>query len=248
MLKVAIIEDEIPARQQLKSLLNKVTENTVIFEATSVKEAVHKFGLHPSLDLVFMDIQLNDGLSLDIFEQVQLSVPIIFTTAFDHYLLAAFQQNGIDYLLKPLKKLELESAILKYNRLKQHFVADFGALLIQFQNESRKRFLAKKGVHFVSVEKTDVAYFFSKHKVTFLVNVEGQKLIVDETLSDLELTHRENDFFRLNRQYLVSHQGIEKFISDGKGKLIVSLTPPTTDEVVVSQEKSGAFKKWLVSD
>jgi len=248
-MKVAIIEDEIPARQQLISLLQKVRAIEVVFEAASIKEAVSCFKEAKSLDLIFMDIQLNDGLSLEIFDRVDIKVPVIFATAFDHYTLQAFQQNGIDYLLKPIKKNDLEEALKKYEKLQQHFSKDFRQLLIRLTEEKpniRKRILVKRGTHFSSVSMEDVRYFFSEHKITFLVDHQGQKAIVDESLSELESTLEPSNFFRVNRKYLSALSGIEKFTSDGKGRLILNLLPAVEEQVIVSQEKAGEFKSWIV--
>ncbi|MEQ8473793.1 MAG: LytTR family DNA-binding domain-containing protein [Marinoscillum sp.] len=247
-MNIAIIEDEIPAREQLIFLLHKINPViTIAFSAQSVKDAVSKFETCPELDLIFMDIQLNDGLSLEIFDHVKIETPVIFATAFDQYTLQAFQQNGIDYLLKPIKQKELKIALAKYQSLQHHFTRDLSRLATLLNGSEpnyRKRILVRRGGSYSSVVIDEVQYFFSEHKVTFLVNQEGQKLIVDETLSDLESSLNPKCFFRVNRAYLSSIGAIDKFSPDGKGKLQLVLNPPTKESVIVSQEKSGTFKEW----
>lgn len=249
-MRIAIIEDELPARQQLISLLSKLGRGIeVVFEAASVKEAVQYLQPQPQLDLIFLDVQLNDGLSLDIFKKTETLCPIIFATAYDQYMLKAFQENSIDYLLKPIKQGDLEQALLKYDKLKNHFSPDIQSLAAMLNAESsinfKNRLLVKKGIHFASVPVEEIQYFFSEHKVTFAVDASGHKMIVDESLSELESNLDPAHFYRLNRKYLASLRGVDKFISDGKGKMRVSLMPEVKEEVTVSQEKSGEFKKWM---
>ncbi|WP_421870987.1 LytR/AlgR family response regulator transcription factor [Marinoscillum sp.] len=248
-MKVAIIEDEIPAREQLISLLSKIRSDLeVVFTAQSIREAVTHFRNQPTLDLIFLDIQLNDGLSLDIFNHVSVNAPVIFATAFDQYTLQAFQQNGIDYLLKPIKQKELEQALAKFDQLQAHFQKDIRRLIDSFQGMTtsyRQRVLVRKGASYSSIPLAEVQYFFSEHKVTFLVTAAGLRLIVDETLADLEASLSPDQFYRLNRAVLASVGSIDKFTSDGKGKLLVDLTPPTKEVVTVSQEKASDFKEWI---
>ncbi|MEP0369055.1 MAG: LytTR family DNA-binding domain-containing protein [Cyclobacteriaceae bacterium] len=249
-MRVAIIEDEIPARKQLISLLRKVRNDVeVVLEAQSVKEAVAALKDYHDLDLIFMDIQLNDGLSLEIFDEVAVKAPVIFATAFDQYTIDAFQQNGIDYLLKPIKQDALRHALEKYDRLSDHFSKNVDQLQAYFQEEKPKykqRFLVKKGVHFISVPVASIAYFFTEHKVSFLVNQEGERFMADHPLQQLEEELDPEKFFRVNRKYLASLDSIVQFSSNGQGKLILQLNPSVSEEVMVSQEKSSAFKQWVV--
>jgi DNA-binding LytR/AlgR family response regulator len=248
-MKVAIIEDEVPARQQLISFLKKLRDDIeVVNESASVKEAVAFLQRAPVVDLLFMDIQLNDGLSFDIFKKVSVSHPVIFTTAFDQYMLDAFRENGIDYLLKPLKKADLQQAFVKLEKLKSHFSSDIVDALRSAQEGQggwKKRFVAKKGVSFKSVPVDEIQYFFSEHKVSFLVNKEGEKLILDKPLADIESDLDPATFFRINRKYIASISAIESYRSFEKGKLSVALIPSPKEEVVVSQEKASLFKAWM---
>lgn len=248
-MRIAIVEDEIPARKQLLSLLQKLRQACeVVNESASVKEAVAFLRANRTVDLIFMDIQLNDGSSFEIFKQVSVSAPVIFTTAYDQYMLDAFRENGIDYLLKPIKKAELEHALHKFEKLRGHFSADLGDILKGMQegkNGFRKRFLAKKGVSFKSVPVEDVRYFFSEHKVSFLVNSAGERLITDKPLAELETELDPGLFFRINRKYLAAASAVESYRSFEKGKLLVQLLPAPKEEIIVSQEKAASFREWL---
>ncbi len=247
-MKIAIVEDEVPARQQLVAMLKKLRSDVDIVNVSqSVAEAVRFWEEGGSPDLVFMDIQLNDGLSFDIFKKAEVRCPVIFTTAFDQYMLEAFHENGIDYLLKPIKQSELEAALGKFDRLKSHF-ADTGQLVKKLQEGQqgyKKRFLVKKGIGFKSVVVEEVQYFFSEHKVTFLVNKEGEKLLLDKPLADLEADLDPGQFFRINRKYIASINSIEQYKGFEKGKLIVQLSPAPKEEVIVSQEKAAQFREWM---
>ncbi|MEO9476540.1 MAG: LytTR family DNA-binding domain-containing protein [Cyclobacteriaceae bacterium] len=248
-MRVAIIEDEIPARKQLISLLRKIRSDVeVVFTAQSVKEAVAALKEFEGLDLMFMDIQLNDGLSLEIFDAVEVKTPVIFATAFDQFMIDAFQQNGIDYLLKPIKQVALRHALEKYDRLSDHFSKNVDQLKAYMREEKPKykeRFLVKKGVNFISVPVESIAYFFTEHKVSFLVDKEGGRFMAEQPLQQLEEALNPAEFFRVNRKYLASLNSIAQFSSNGQGKLILELNPSASEEVMVSQEKAGAFKQWI---
>lgn len=248
-MRIAIVEDELPARQQLISLLRKIRNDVqVVNVSDSIREAVAFLETRPAIDLIFMDIQLNDGLSFEIFKRVTVHCPVIFTTAYDEYMLRAFHENGIDYLLKPLKKTDLENAFEKLRRLKDHFSSDMSDLLALVRGgrvERKHRFVAKKGVSFKSVPVSEVCYFFSEHKVTFLVTADGEKLIVDKPLAELEADLDTESFFRINRKYIAAISAVESYRSFEKGKLMVKLVPEPKEEVIVSQEKAAHFRNWM---
>ena len=247
-MKIAVIEDEVPAREHLLNLIIKVRPNSsVLFTAGSVKESLQQFEKHVTPDLIFMDIQLNDGLSLEIFQKTQIPSPIVFTTAFDQYTLDAFQQNGIEYLLKPIKLADVNRAFEKFDGLKGHFQGKIESLIEAFQENTgyRKRFTAKKGLAFKSTPIDDIAYFYSEHKVSFLITKSGEKLIIDDSLADLEGMVNPNTFYRINRKYLASIESIDQFKSFEKGKLLVQFIPSSEEEVIVSQEKASDFKNWF---
>lgn len=244
-MKVYLIEDELPARQALiESLLLADPAIEVIGQAGSLHQCIVDMQkLHP--DLIFMDIQLSDGNSFSIFERVEIKCPVIFITAFDQYLINAMQHNGIDYLLKPLKQEHLERSLQKYRQLQQHFNANIQQLVHNFlpSDNQLKRFVVKKGLDYFTIKTDEVAYFYTEHKVTFVVNFDRQKFIYDQPLTALE--NKLPDFFRLNRKYLGNIEAIKSYRPYAKGKLLIELNPQPEEEVIVSQEKSAEFKVWL---
>jgi len=250
MLKALIIEDEAPARTRLTDLLAK-TEPPVAIAGTadSVRSAAAWLKAHPAPDLIFADIQLGDGLSLELFRAAPPPCPIIFTTAYDDYLLEAFNSHGIAYLLKPVKPVELAAALQKYRALGAQFASSLAALAGHLLapagvSTRRHRILAQRGAAFQPVALADIAYFFSENKLTFLVTRAGEKCLVNEPLATLEAELDPREFFRLNRNFLAHASAVKSFASLGKGRLAVSLTPRPAEEVVVSQENGAAFRAW----
>ncbi|MGC4037173.1 MAG: LytTR family DNA-binding domain-containing protein [Chitinophagaceae bacterium] len=247
-MRTLIIEDEKPASEKLKKSLQK-TGADISIEAIlgSVKEVVNWLKLHPSPELVFMDIELADGLSFKIFDEAKINCPIIFTTAYDEYWQEAFEYNSIDYLLKPIKQEKLNAALKKYEQLKQHFTGNFQQLL-QWQQQStqnyKKRFLVKKGTDYITIKTEDIAYFYATYKLVCLVEKTGQKFILDKSLSDLEKELEPALFYRVNRKYLVNINSIKKIKSYPKSKLQIELEPSVNEDVIVSQENTAAFKEW----
>lgn len=247
-MNILIIEDEKPALLKLISQLKKIDSGINIVQTLgSVKESMQWLQNHPHPDLILLDIQLSDGLSLEIFKKVNIGCPVIFTTAYDDYILDAFTYNGIDYLLKPVKKEKLERALLKYKNLRTHFIGDIAGLIEQFngtQNIYKKRIIARKGTDFITIETDQIAYFISEHKLVFVTDKSGNRFLTDKTLSDFEAFLNPHDFFRLNRKYLAHIQAIKKFSSYDKGRVKIELEPPVKDIVLVSQEKAADFKDW----
>jgi two-component system, LytTR family, response regulator len=250
-MKIIIIEDEKPAAEKLrKSILqfDQATEFPGILH--NVHAAVEWLTAHPAPDLIFMDIELSDGLSFKIFESCQVSCPIIFTTAYDEYWQEALEYNGIDYLLKPIKMEKLVSALTKYLRLQQHFSFNYKDLFQQLPMEGRingfrKRFLVKKGTDLVAVKTNDIAFCYAAHKLAFVVDEKGQKFILDRSLNDLEKELDPALFFRANRKFLVNIQYISRIKTFPKSKLLVELMPPAPEEIMISQESAPAFKQWM---
>jgi len=243
-----IIEDEKPAVEKLRRALAKANPDIqVIASLNSVAQATNwlQNNLHP--DLIFMDIELSDGLSFQVLEQSPIQSPIIFTTAFDEYWQEAFEHNSIDYLLKPIKQDKLELALQKYQRLKEHFAANLQNLLDwQKQNTDYKRkFLVKRGSDYVSIRVEDIAYFYASHKVVCLVNKQGHKFILDESLAELEEQLDPAMFYRINRKYLVNLNAIQRIRSYPKSKLQLDLIPTVEEEVLIAQENVSAFKEWM---
>ena len=246
---ILIIEDEKPAAEKLaKGIWQFDSTATLVGPLRSVKESVSWFANNTMPDLVFVDIQLTDGLSLDLFKKVTVTCPVIFATAFDEYLLEALEHNSIDYLLKPFKQEKLEGALKKYLRLKQHFTSTLTQFVQSYNpngGKSKGRIVVKKGIDFVSVKADDVAYFYTEHKVVFLIDKEGNRYLVDKPLAELEAELHTEKFFRVNRKFLVHINAIARFKSFEKGKILVELKPPTKEEVTVSQENAADFREWM---
>jgi len=249
-MKVIIIEDEKPAAEKLLKALRKADASIeVVAILNSIESAVAWFDDNPMPDLLFMDIQLGDGLSFRIFDQVKISSPVIFCTAFDEYWQEAFEHSGIDYLLKPVKQEKLEAALKKYDRLKQYFASSLQQLQ-QWQqqpagNGYKKRFLVKRGTDYVSVKTDDIAYFYAMHKLVCMVDHKSQKFILDQSLADIEKQLDPSLFYRVNRKFLVQLSAIKKIRTFPKSKLQLEVEPATGEEIIISQENVSAFKDWM---
>lgn len=247
-MRVIIIEDEKPAADKLQKAIHKA-DSSITAEAllNSVKEAVQWLKNNTAPDLIFMDIELTDGLSFKIFDAVKINCPVIFTTAYDEYWQEAFEHNSIDYLLKPIKQDKLEAALRKYEKLKQYFAGNFSALQQWQQNSSgyKKRFLVKRGVDYFSIKTEEIAYFYATHKLVCMVDNKNQKFILDKSLADIEKEIDPARFYRANRKYLLNIQSIKKIKSWPKSKLQLEVEPAVNEEIIVSQENVSAFKEWM---
>ena len=246
-MKVLIIEDEATAVDKLSNMLMQLDPSIEIVGKTeSVKSSLEWLRNNPGPDLAFVDVQLSDDNSFEIFKQYEVRFPVIFTTAYDDYILQSFEYNSIDYLLKPLQEERLQKALQKVRKLETHFIQHkFNELFDRKPETSPKkqRFVVKKGVDFVSVNIKEVAYFFTEYRIVFLRDRQGDKYIIDKTLADLQ-EELGADFFRVNRKYLVSIEAIAKFRSDN-GKILVNLDPKVNEEVVVSKENAPNFRAWI---
>jgi DNA-binding LytR/AlgR family response regulator len=247
-MKILIVEDEKAARERLTVMLQEISSDLeVIAATTSIRDTVDFFQQGGEPNLAFFDIQLTDGLSFEIFRQFPVPVPVIFTTAYDQYLLEAFHTNAIDYLLKPIKRQELARALQKYRRLQTHFSPNLAPLMEHLQGKKTylQRIAASKGGAYVPVPVTDIAWFSTRHKITFLRTFSEEKLIVDKPLAALEDQLDPAVFRRVNRQYIVNIHAIRKVQPHHKGKLKLDLHPAPKEEVIVSQEQAASVKNWL---
>ncbi|SFO33700.1 two component transcriptional regulator, LytTR family [Chitinophaga sp. YR627] len=249
MLSILIIEDELPNAARLKKLLLQIDRNIeIIGEIQTVESAITwlKENEHP--DIICMDIKLTDGLSFEIFDHVAVESHVIFITAYDEYALKAFEVNGIDYLLKPLEEAQLEKSITRIKTLVNLSVGpDLLDVIRKMQHKEvvyRTRFLVSYRDMFIPVMVHHIAYFFSEHKLVYLVTEQGDRYAIDQTLEELEQELNPKEFFRATRQYIVSAASIRKIHQTFNGKLKLDLHPPA-EEVVVSREKSIALRKWL---
>lgn len=250
-MKVLIVEDETPAANRLgKLLLQHNSDIDIVHKADSVEATIKYFNTQPALDLIFMDIQLADGLSFDIFEQVQVSTPVIFTTAFDQYTLKAFKVNSIDYLLKPIDEKELQQALDKYHNLHPKQQADFSGRIMQLMQEMnlvkyKERLLIKRGQQLSYLKTDKTAFCYADGKLCFAVDFDGNKFLLENNLSQLEEQLQPTTFYRINRHLLVNIEAVKKVHTWLGGRLKVEIYPATTAETVVSRERVNGFKEWL---
>jgi DNA-binding LytR/AlgR family response regulator len=250
-MQVLIIEDETPAANRLTKMLQHIDKDiTVVNRLDSVESSVKFLQPVPEIDLIFMDIQLADGLSFDIFEQTPVSTPVIFTTAFDQYTLKAFKVNSIDYLLKPIDEDELEKAVSKFRKLyrnKDTSYPDKLLKLVQEMNAARykERLLIKRGQQLSYLKTTSVAYCFADGKLCYAVDPNGKKYLLETNLSQLEEQLQPSDFYRINRQLLVNIEAVKKVHTWLGGRLKIEIEPSTTAETIVSRERVNGFKEWL---
>ncbi|PHN02963.1 LytR/AlgR family response regulator transcription factor [Flavilitoribacter nigricans] len=247
-MKILLVEDELPARERLKNLLAKMkTKISTVAEAGSIQEAVLRLEEENDFDLAFFDIQLSDGLSFEIFRKVNVRIPVIFTTAYDAYLLEAFHSNGIDYLLKPLKERELFRALQKFYQLQSHFSADIAGFIAQMTEKTNylKRIAGMKSSAMIPVKVEEVAWFTTRHKVTLLRTFGDESLVVNKPLTNLEGVLDPHQFRRVNRQYIVNIEAVRQIKPYQKGKLLLSLEPSSGEEIVISQEQASLMKEWL---
>lgn len=254
-MNVVIVEDEKLAAKRLEQLLNKThPELEVIAKLSTVKRTIDWFKNNSSPDLLFLDIQLSDGLSFEIFEHITIDCPIIFTTAYDEYALQAFKVNSIDYLLKPVDEEDIEVAINKLNQLQKIGNNTKSASIDQLANaiemltgKYKKRFVVKTGEHIRTILTGDIEFFFSRNKATYCHTKEGKNYLLDYTLEQLEPLIDPESYFRINRQYIISHASIADIIAYSNSRLKIKFQDTGHEEVIVSRERVNDFKKWLES-
>ena len=248
MFKILIIEDEEPAAKRLFKLIKETEPEAQLLDSlVSVSAAVNWFRNNPCPDLIFSDIQLSDGISFQIFKETQINCPVIFITAYDQYAIDAFKVNSIDYLLKPVKKDELQSAISKFKKIKTASL-DIDKILMAYNVPSasyKQRFVVKYGEHLKTVLTQDIAYFYTEDKVNFLTTTEGRRYAIDFNLDTLETMLDPKIFFRINRQFIISINSITEMFSYTKSRVLIKLQPPSKHVTIVSTERSAQFKGWL---
>lgn len=249
-MKTLIIEDENLTAKRLKGLINKYDPTIEVLDILpSVEESVNWFKTNEAPDLIFMDIHLEDDLVFKIFEEMELYSPVIFTTAYDEYMIQAFKVNSIDYLLKPINYDELVQALEKFTSFKKQFTQTNLETLLQLIGNKeinyKTRFMISVGTRLKSIEVKDIAYFYSEEKLSFLVTKEGQNLPIDFSLDKLSGHLNPRDFFRINRQFLVGFNAIDIAQTHFKGKIKLELKPKTKIEVFVSGDRMTDFKDWL---
>ncbi|WP_420151051.1 LytR/AlgR family response regulator transcription factor [Spirosoma sp.] len=267
-MNVLIIEDEPVAARQLKAMVERagddirvlavldcIEQSVDYLRKSSTQAGDDKPSGHP--DLILMDIELSDGQSFAIFEQVSVTSPIIFTTAYDEYALRAFEVNSVDYLLKPIQENALRKALQKFRQLQQTYggtttvtlpINDLIRQLSQHQQPAvtyRERFLVHMGQRLLPIETPEVAYFYSTNKLTFLKTHADNQYMLNYSLDELEKMLDPRQFYRANRQFIVSHKAVQKLHLYFNSKLKLDLRPATEEDVLISREKAMAFRQWL---
>jgi len=250
-MNIIIIEDEKPAARRLNRMLEKlnIEVNAMLH---SVEESIAWFQANTHPDLIFLDIQLSDGLSFEIFEAIEVKSAIIFTTAYDEYALQAFKLNSIDYLLKPIDNDDLESAVYKFKErfpIQKNITLDFNdiknLLVNPIEKVYKKRFTVKVGQHLKMIPVDDIECFYSENKGTYIHTNNNRDYLIDATLEELEDELTPQAFFRVSRKFYININAIKDMVSYTNSRLQIKLKSYTAQEVIVSRERVRDFKNWL---
>ncbi|MEM6317088.1 MAG: LytTR family DNA-binding domain-containing protein [Bacteroidota bacterium] len=251
-MRVLIIEDEIRAAKQLEAMLtNMFPKIEVVDILDSVEESVAWLQQHLHPDLMILDIQLADGLSFEILQQVEVEVPIIFTTAYDQYSIRAFKVNSIDYLLKPIQEEDLRIAIEKYLKLNKRDSSKLDLLMVEklinnlVTDKTRKRFVVKDGNSMSFVQVGDIQFFYSEDSISFLMTNTKKRYIVDMTLDTIEKDLNDHQFFRINRKQIVNINAIQRMHPYFNHRLKLDLSGHSQLEFIVSRKRLQSFKEWI---
>jgi two-component system, LytTR family, response regulator LytT len=252
-MNITIIEDELRTAKSLENILKELRPFAKItgpYQSIEESAAGLSTGIQP--DLIFMDIQLADGLSFEIFKSVEISCPVVFCTAFDEYSLEAFKRNGVDYVLKPFSKEDIAAAMTKVDNLKNFFqqkaVPDISDLLIQMVQPSEKTsFLVFKHQKYTTVQVSQIAYFYIRNESTSIMGFDGQEFSLNQSLDQVAGSVSSKQFFRVNRQYLVNFSAIKEIEHYFLRKLYVKLLIDTPEKLLINKEKSSAFLSWMES-
>ncbi|MGE0078815.1 MAG: LytR/AlgR family response regulator transcription factor [Bacteroidales bacterium] len=245
-----IIEDERLTANRLAKMVSSIRPNfNLQTSPDSVSSAVKWLKQNPHPQLAFFDIQLADGISFEIFEQVKIDFPVIFTTAYNEYALKAFKVNSIDYLLKPINEDELKAAIEKFestrNTPSSLDTTQITSLINQLSNNYKSRFLVKVGEHLKMINCSDIALFHSMEKATFIRNIEGRDYAIDQTLDQIELVVNPSEFYRVNRACIIGINSIRDIVAYSNSRLKIVPTVKTDEDIIVSRERVSGFKEWL---
>ncbi|MCF7803924.1 MAG: LytTR family DNA-binding domain-containing protein [Candidatus Marinimicrobia bacterium] len=247
-MKVVIIEDEALAAQKFRRQLREIDDSIeVVTVLESVENATNWLATNPAPDLIFMDIQLEDGLCFEIFDHQRIGTPVIFTTAYDAYTLKAFKVNSVDYLLKPIDAGELEKAIKKFRRVhEQNGAQKLDVMLNLLRPGTKKRFLIKIGEHYKSVPVSEIQYFFVRDRSVYICVDGGKQYVIDYSLDAIEEMIDPETFFRINRSIIVRAGAIRDMIAHSSSRLKLALNNWSGSEnVIVSRERVADFKRWM---
>ncbi|MCX2742801.1 LytTR family DNA-binding domain-containing protein [Mangrovivirga sp. M17] len=252
-MNVLIIEDEKPAAKRLESIINQLRPDfKILAKIESVKDAVEYLKNNPSPDIIFLDIQISDGISFEIFDHVEVKVPIIFTTAYNEYALKAFDLNSVDYLLKPIDDEDVDKALNKFDDLKNSFapgdqIQQLTDTMKSLTKNFKNRFLIKTGEHYKSVPVNQINYFFSRQKATFCNTVDGKNLLIDHSLDKLESLLDPESFYRVNRKYIIGFSAIRDIIAYSNSRLKILTENQPDEDIIVARDKVNEFKSKLDS-
>ena len=249
-MNILIVENEKPAADKLVRLLMEIDNSlTILGVIETVEGTINRLQEKPQPDLILMDIQLDDGLCFEIFETTKIDTPVIFTTAYDEYTLKAFKVNSIDYLLKPIDRSLLKSALAKFKKLfvdNDPFKKDFKQLMFEFRNQYKSRFLIKIGEKYKSVPVAEISHFYINERNVFLNDSHGKDYGLDYSLDQLQNMLDSRKFFRINRECIVNIESISLMYSYSSSRLQLTLNDrEKSDLFVVSREKVAEFKKWI---
>lgn len=249
-MNVVIVEDEYLLAEELADLLHEIDPSiNILAMLSSISESTAWFSNY-QCDLIFLDVNLSDGLSFSIFEQMNISTPVIFTTAFDSYAIKAFEVNSIAYLLKPIEKEKLEKALQKYRAttpIHPNIEKLYGILAQHYivPQPYKKRFILTLGAIQKPVESSQIAYFMSDNKYLIACTSDGKRYFYDSNLTKLEEELDPKEFFRLSRKYFANINSVKELISYSKSRIKVKLCPETEEDVIISYARANEFKRWL---
>ncbi len=251
-MKILLVEDEHLAAQRLETLLKQfLPAGKVISVCDSIAQTVRWLNANPAPDIAFFDIRLGDGLSFDVFKQVDIYFPVVFTTAYDQYAIKAFQVNGLDYLLKPVEEQELERALKKFEAGHQLIDQQLKEVLLKMNSQLqvqdfKSRYLIKVGEHLKMVDVSDIAFGYSQEKANYFRTIEGRTYSIDQSLDQLDLELDSKKFHRISRKYIININAIEDMLSFGSSRMkLIMKGMDKSEEIIVSRDRVKAFKEWL---
>ena len=257
-MKIAIIEDEPKIAESLKLILMEIDSSISVMKIlSSVKSSVEWLRVNQSrCDLLFMDINLTDGLSFEIFNQIESNTPIVFVTAYDQYALDAFRVNGVDYILKPFDKTKIKQSLKKFKSLTRTGSNPISAESLQHLLEvvasktitnKRKSYLVYHQDKLIPLSVDDISWFYKSNQVTYACTISNKKYIIEDTLDKIQNEVSSLKFYRANRQFIVRKSAIDNIAMYFNGRLIVNISPKPEEKIIISKAKSRDFKNWLVN-
>ncbi|SEI92152.1 two component transcriptional regulator, LytTR family [Dyadobacter koreensis] len=252
-MNVLIIEDEIKTAKSLAQIITSIRPDArIVSTIQSVERAVSYLTANQQPDLIFMDIQLSDGLCFQIFEQVKIIPPVIFCTAYDNYAIEAFKTNGIDYLLKPFKREHIEAALEKLSNLRSYFspekqlTPDLETLLRKLgEPDGKKSFLVFKQNKYITIKTDTIAFFYIHNEMTSIMTFDHHEYTIPQPLEEVQNMVSATQFYRLNRQYLINFEAVKEVEHYFSRKLFIKLTVPTPEKLLIGKEKVSSFLGWL---